>query len=177
MGETDELVTIGRIVKPFGVKGDVRVESLSDVPGRFEGLPGLPAVTLVAPSGRAVVSTVRHVRPHRGGYVLSLEAFSTPEEAAAFRGALIQIPRTASPPLAGEQYYHFDLVGLTVVVEGSGLCLGTLEEVLEAGGNTVFAVRQNGREILLPATKHVVARVDLENRTMTVRAIEGLLDE
>jgi 16S rRNA processing protein RimM len=172
MADTTELVAIGQIVKPFGLKGDVRVRSLSDVPGRFEGLK---QVTLVAPTGRTLATVVNRVREDGAGYVIGFEAFSTPEDAAVFRGGLIQIPRDESPPLPAGQYYEFDLVGMTVADE-SGRELGTLEEILETGAHHVFIVRQGERERLIPARRDVIASVDVEHRSMTVR-IEGLLDE
>lgn len=171
-----ELIAIGQIVKPFGVRGDVRVRSLSDVPGRFEGLK---QVRVEAPSGLALVTTVRRVRAdHRaaGGYVLGLAAFATPEQAAAWRGGLLKIPRDQAPPLPEGQYYEFQLVGLTVRDE-AGAALGTLEEVWETGAHHVFAIRRDGREILVPATKRTVAAVDLERGTMTIRRMETSPDE
>jgi len=168
---TTDLVAIGKIVKPFGVRGDVRVLSLSDVPGRFRGLTH---VTLVAPSGRTVAARVIRLREERGGFVIGFDVFSTPEEAAAFRGGLVKIPRDQTPPLPDGQYYEFDLVGLTVRDE-SGEVLGTLEEIVDTGGQHVFAVRREGRELLIPATRSVVASVDVSGRTMTVRGIEELL--
>lgn len=173
MADTAEMITIGMIVKPFGIRGEVRVRSLSDVPGRFVGLK---AVTLVAPSGRAVVTAVNRMREDRGSYVLGFDAFSSPEAAAAFRGGLIKIPRSETPPLPAGQYYEFELVGMTVVDE-AGRALGTLEEVLETGNNHVFVIRREGRELLIPSTRQVVASVDVPSRTMTVRLIKGMLDD
>jgi 16S rRNA processing protein RimM len=170
MTDTTELVTIGKIVKPFGVGGELRVLSLSDVPGRFQGLK---QVRLVAPSGRAVATTVSRVREDRGGYVVGVEALSTPEQAAVFRGGLIQISRDQTPPLPEGRYYACDLIGMSVLDE-TGRRLGTLEEILETGGAHVFVIRGEGREILIPATRQVVTKVDVEGRSMTVRLIEGL---
>jgi 16S rRNA processing protein RimM len=170
-----DLIAVGQIVKPFGIRGEVRVRPLSDVPGRFEGLK---QVMLVAPSGQPVTTVVTRVRENRGWYVLGLEALSTPEEAARFRGGFIKIPRDQAPPLPDGQYYEFDLVGMTVSDE-TGRTLGILEEVLETGSNPVFVVTRAGRELLIPGTKAVVASVDVRSKTMRVRApaIEGLLGE
>lgn len=179
MPEATELIAIGRIVKPFGVRGQVRVRSLSDVPGRFQNLTALGRVTLVAPSGSAVDTTVNGVREEgrsSGYYVLGFAAFSTPEEAAMFRGGLIKITRDRVPPLPTGQYYEFELVGMAVSDETGGV-LGTLAEVLHTGGHSVFVVRGEGREHLVPASKEVVISVDVERRTMMVRPIEGLLDD
>ena len=171
MTEAVELVAIGKIEKPFGIRGEVRVRSLSDVPGRFEGLT---QVTLVAPSGRALVTGVTRVRANGNSYVLGFDAFATPEEAAVFRGWLIKISRDLTPPLPAGQYYEFDLIGMTVV-DGAGQLLGALEEVLETASNHIFVVRREGREILIPAIKDAVASVDVENRTVTIRSVEGLV--
>jgi 16S rRNA processing protein RimM len=173
MADMAELVAIGKIVKPFGVKGEVRVLSLSDVPGRFQSLR---TVTLVAPSGKSVVTTVNRVREDRRGYVLEVEALSTPEEAAAFRGGFIKIPQNQVPALPADQYYEFDLIGMTVVDE-SGRELGTLEDILATEGNSVFVVRRNEREILIPGTREAVASVNVEERTMTVRSTAGFFDD
>ncbi len=171
--EPDELVAIGQIVKPFGVHGEVRVRSLSDVAGRFEGLR---RVTVVSKTGKDLVTEVQRVREDGASYVVRFHAFTTPEEAAEYRGALVKIPRSQSPVLPEGQYYESDLIGLVVRTEqGSGL--GVLEEIVETGGGHIFIVRNEGAEVLIPAIKSVVTELDVTKRTMIVRPIEGLLPE
>ena len=91
--QTDSLVTIGQILKPFGIRGDVKVESMSDVPGRFEGLQ---TVYLTRPHEAAVPmeTTVTQVRAVNAGYLVRFSAFSTPEEAAHFhaKGSGTSVP-------------------------------------------------------------------------------------
>ena len=166
-----ERVTIGRIERAFGVRGEVKVQSLSDVPGRFGQLK---EVTLVAPAGDSLTTTVTHVRPGGRSYIMGFEAFTTPEEAARFRGAWLQIPRTASPSLADGLYYEYDLLGMTVVDEDKHI-LGRVEEILESSGNHIFVVRRAQQELLIPALKRVIAAVDLVGRVMTIRA-EGMVE-
>lgn len=176
MGDEGELIAVGRIVKPFGVRGEVRVRSLSDVPGRFEWLR---RVTVEAPTGRVLVTTVTGVREDRsvaGGYILGLEALTAPEQAAAWRGALLKIPRDQAPALPEGAYYEFQLVGLTVSDE-AGEALGTLADIWETGAHHVFVIRGGGREILLPATRQAVAAVDLAGGTMVVRRAALVTEE
>ena len=165
MAAQTEFVTIGMIEKPFGVRGEVRVRSLSDVPGRFEGLT---TVTLEAPSGTTRETAVRSVRAMHGSYVLGIEACSTPEAAAMFRGWAVKIPQGSAPPLPQGQYYEYELIGLSVRNE-AGHELGTLMEILKTPGNHVFVVRGEDGEVLIPATKDAVAAVDLSRKTMTIR--------
>lgn len=169
VGQLDT-VTVGQIERPFGVKGEVKVRSLSDVPGRFETLTH---VCLVGKSGKTMETSVTHVRRAGTGFIVGLAGLTTPEDAGQWRGGLIQVPRGTVPALPEGQYYECDLVGLLVQTE-SGQSIGVLEQIWELPGNHVFVVRQDSRETLIPAAKDLVAAVDLERRVMTVRMIEGL---
>jgi len=164
-----ELVTIGKIERSFGVRGEARVRSLTDVPGRFEGLR---EVTIARPGGKTIETVVTHVRPGGPTWIMGFEAFTTPEQVAEFRGGLLQSPRGDSPALPADQYYQCDLIGMLVQDE-SGTPLGRLEEVWDISDNQSFVVRQNGKEVLIPAAKQVVRGVDVKARTMTVRLPEG----
>jgi 16S rRNA processing protein RimM len=167
-------VAIGQIVKPHGVRGDVRVRSLSDVPGRFEALA---RVTLVPASGEPVATAVRHVRPHGDGcYIVGFDAFATPEDVGRFRGALITIPRDAAVPHRPGSFYHYELLGLSVVTE-DGRRVGRIEDILDTPGNAVFVVRDEGREVLVPAAQSVVVSIDVDRGLMTVRNLPGLLGD
>jgi 16S rRNA processing protein RimM len=168
-----DLVAIGQIVKSFGVKGDVRVKSLSDVPGRFEGLR---EVTVETPSGKTVETIVNRVRKDHDSYVIGLEAVSSPEEAATFRGSLLKIPEDQVPALPKGQYYEFQLIGMTVTDEHEAP-LGTLEEIMETGSHPVFVVRSDGREWLIPGRQAVIASMDVDQRTMMVRRAGIVEDE
>ncbi len=170
MRDDIELITIGRIERPFGVRGEVRVRSLSDVPGRFDGLN---QVTLVSASGQSLETTVTGVRRVQNAYLLGLEAFSTPEEAARFRGALVKIPQGETPPLPPGQYYEFELVGLTVVDETAGE-LGTIADIVEVPSHHIFVIQGKDGEHLLPATKDVVRSVDVDAGIMRVRWVTAL---
>ena len=165
-----DTVTVGQIERPFGVKGEVKVRSLSDVPGRFEALTH---VSLVAKSGKTMETSVTHVRRIGMGFIVGLAGLTTPEDAGLWRGGLIQVPRGTVPALPAGQYYECDLVGLAVQTE-QGQPIGVLEQIWELPGNHVFVVRQGANEILIPAAKELVVAVDLERRVMIVHMIDGL---
>ncbi|MEE8612604.1 MAG: ribosome maturation factor RimM [Nitrospirales bacterium] len=166
-----ELITVGKILKPFGVRGQVRVQSLTDVPGRLEGLR---EVTVVTPSGSTLETKVIDVRSDGRSYLFRLAAFTTPAEARDYCGAWLQVAKGEVPSLPEDHHYQFKLIGLTVV-DDSGKEWGVLEEVLEKPGQDLFVVRGGGREILIPASRKWVIQVDIPGRTMTVRSVEELL--
>ena len=167
-----ETVTVGRIERPFGVKGEIKVRPLSDVPGRFEGLR---TVNLLARNGQTLETSVTHVRRVGAEFILGLTGLSTPEDASFWRGGFIRTIRGAVPELPDGQYYECDLIGLAVSTEESQE-IGVLEEIWDVPGNPVFVVRQGAKEILIPAAKELISHVDLAAGKMTVRLIDGLGD-
>ncbi|OQW35440.1 MAG: hypothetical protein A4E19_01370 [Nitrospira sp. SG-bin1] len=170
MGEQSETVTVGLIERPFGVKGEVKVRPLSDVPGRFEGLR---FVSLLARNGQTLETSVTHVKRAGERFILGFTDVTTPEDAGRWRGGFIQTIRGSVPVLPEGQFYECDLVGLAVRTE-EGQPVGTLEEIWDLPGNQLFVVRQGTKEILIPAAKELVVAVDLAAGSMVVRLIDGL---
>jgi len=169
----DDRVTIGRIERPFGVKGEVKVRSLSDVPGRFDHLG---AVRVLVPTGRVSERTVTQVRRAGSTYIMRFSDVTTPEEAGTLRGGLIQIPREEQLPQSAGRFYECDLIGMTVVDE-QGHELGLVDRVWELPGHHVFVVHQGNHEMLIPAAKKFVTAVDVPKRRMVVRGIEELAED
>ena len=160
--QTDSLVTIGRILKPFGVHGEVKIESLSDVPRRFEELEKA-FLTLPYEGAIPARTTVTQVREVSAGYLLKCSTFSTPEEAAPFRGAWIQIPINYDLPRAPDTFYQFELIGLRVK-DPDGQLMGTVEEILEYPQHHILVVRNQETEFLIPANQRTIGTVDLEQQ-------------
>ncbi len=165
-----ETVTVGQIVRPFGVRGQVKVRPLSDVPGRLEALTD---VQLVAKDGRTLDTRVTHVRRAGTEFIVGFAGLTTPEEVKVWSGGLVQAARGTVPALPTGQYYECDLVGLEVHSD-KGQPLGVLEEIWDLPGNHIFVVRQGSKETLIPAAKQWVTAVDLDRRIMTVRMLSEM---
>ncbi len=160
-----DLIAIGKIVAPHGVRGELRVAVLTDFPERFLTMKEV----LVEGKGKM---TVTGVRPHQTMVLLTLAEVKDRDAAIALRGRLLQITRAELTPLPEDNFYVFDLVGLQVFDE-AGTLLGTLAEVLQPGANDVYVIRlANGGEMLLPALRSVVLSVDIAGRRMVVRPPE-----
>jgi 16S rRNA processing protein RimM len=168
-----DLVTIGKIERPFGVRGEFKVRSLSDVPGRLDQLK---QVQVLQPTGQMVDRTVTRVRRAGSIYIMALEGVTTPEEAGMLRGGLIQVPRSPAATLSADVYFECDLIGMTVENE-RGEEVGVLETILEIPDNHLFVVRKGTEEVLIPAAKSFVNSVDLTRRRMMVSGIEGLVED
>ena len=168
-----DLVTIGKIERPFGVRGEFKVRSLSDVPGRLDQLK---QVQVLRPTGQMIDRTVTRVRRAGSTYIMGLEGVTTPEEAGMLRGGLIQVPRSPAAMLSADVYFECNLIGMTVENE-RGEEVGMLETILEIPDNHLFVVRKGTEEILIPAAKNFVTSVDLTRRRMIVRGIEDLVED
>lgn len=114
-------------------------------------------------------------RPHQHGYVLKLKGIETPEEARTLNHVLLQIEETEVYPLPKGVYYHFQLEGLEVIDVKRGP-LGILSEILETGANDVYVVNSpRFGEILIPALKEVILKIDLDSARMEVALLPGLV--
>lgn len=164
---TQELFSIGKIVAPHGVRGDVRIIPLTEFPERFYDLK-----TVYLDDGQLVV--VENVRPHQNFFLVKFAKCNCMDDAEALRGKLLKVRRDQLLPLPEGHYYIFDIIGLNVFTE-EGEFLGEVTDVLETGSNDVYAVGQKGASkppLLIPALKEVVKKIDLENKQVIVRLQE-----
>lgn len=161
-------IAVGRVIRPFGLDGDVKVDSLTDFPERFA--PG--ATVFVAGQLR----TVERSRSHKGALYIKLHGVESVEEADALRNELVEVPETDLRELPEGDVYAHQLIGLPVVAI-SGEELGAITEVLHPGPNSVLVVVGPRGEVLVPFIEDVVRAVDLAGRRVTVDVIEGMLPE
>jgi 16S rRNA processing protein RimM len=161
-------ILIGKIQRSHGVEGDVLVHSISDAPERFA--PG----TTVWVGEEHQEYRIQSRRFADRTQIIHFRGIKNPEEVAAIRNKLVYIQQSSLPPLPEGEYYHFQLIGLTVEDE-SGVQIGVLNEVLTTGANDVYAVLDaEGKEILFPAVESVVILTDIANKKMVVRPQEWL---
>jgi 16S rRNA processing protein RimM len=152
------------------VRGEVRVELLTDYPERLS----LHSTLYLGPDFQP--HRQESIRFHQEIALIKLEGCKGRDQAEALRGQTIYIPREEAAPLEGDEYFHFQLVGLVVVTD-EGEALGKVIEILETGANDVYIIRGTRGEILLPAISEVVLDIDLESQRMTVNIPLGLLDD
>ncbi len=163
-----KFVAIGKILEPWGDKGEVKVEILTDFPERFVSLERVYIGQIARP---LKVTKARLFKDHA---ILKLEGCESRAAASALRGQLLHIPIEELMPLGEGEYYEFEILGLEVWTE-DGLNLGRVKEVIYTGANDVYVVEGSKGEILIPALDDVVLNVDLEAGKMIVRLPEGLL--
>ncbi len=161
-------VAVGRISGAFGVRGELKVEVLTDFPQRFE-----PGSKLFLTEKAVTVAGARATGPNR--LIVQLDEVRSRTQAETIpRGATLDIREEDVIPLPDGAYYRFQLIGMTVVTEPDGEEIGAVEDIIETGVNDVLVVRAEGRpETLVPNTDEVVT-IDRENAVIRVQPIEGL---
>lgn len=153
-------MAVGRVLAPFGLKGELKVQPLTDNPARFR-----PKAKLWAGTQPVSVAASRAAQSY---VYLKLKGFADRTSVDKFRHALLQVPETDLSPLPDGEYYRFQLIGLAVE-NRTGEALGVLEEIIETGANDVYRVRSSdGTDTLIPALSDVIVTVDLDARRMVV---------
>ena len=147
----DDLVA-GRLVGPFGLRGEVKLLPLTDFPERLERLA---ALRLRLPDGSIQERQILGMRPHKQMYLVRLAGCSSVEDAESLRDAEVCVAADEAEPLPAGQYYQHEIIGLRAVTE-DGEELGTVDDVFRTGANDVYRV---GR-LLIPATRDAVVRLD-----------------
>ncbi len=166
------LVLVGKILKAHGLQGEVNVQSLSDVVGRFQ--VGATFWALGTPPVRLTVGMLRE--DPRGGFCLRFEEWSSLDDVSPFRGCYLAIAESERPALPAGSFYHDELIGLTVWTE-DGERVGVVRDIWSTGPHDVVVVKAGRGERLLPAIASVIVSVDVGAGRVIVRPPDGWMDD
>lgn len=161
---------VGNIVNTQGIKGELRVMPTVDDITRFKELSHI----FVERKGNIKEYEIENVRFHKQFVLLKLKGVDDMTSAEALKGTVVKITEDMAVPCEEDEYYIRDLYDMEVVtVEGERL--GVISDVIFTGANDVYAVTPDeGKDILIPAIKECIVKVDVENNVMTVKLLEGL---
>jgi 16S rRNA processing protein RimM len=167
---------LGRVLRPHGIRGELRIEVLTDYPERI--VSGTEVYLGPDPEDgtTAVLYRVIHARKHQQYLILHLEDIPDRNAADLLRQQYVMVPLEDAVPLEDGEFYLFQAIGLRVHTD-EGEDLGAVDEIIETGANDVYVVRGPRGEILLPATDECVVEVNIDAGTMTVHLLDGLLGD
>ena len=170
MPTDDAYLAVARVVAAHGIRGEVRCALLTDFPDRFKR--GLRVFV----GAERVIYEVDRARLDKKGVVLKLSGVEERDAAEALRGQELAVAEKDAVRLPRGTYFWHQVIGLRVRTT-EGQALGTVADILETGSADVYVVRRDSPEegeLLLPAIKDVVQKIDLRRGEMTVTLIEGL---
>lgn len=161
-------INVGKIIGVHGIKGQVKVEVLTDNPARFERGSKLWC------AANGMVLTVESATPHKEILLVKFAEVENRDMAETFTHSYLQVEKKDVPPLPEGVYYYFQIEGLSVYTGGE--YFGEVLSVQPTGANDIYNVKMtNGKLIALPALDWVIKNIDLEAGRMDVEIPEGLL--
>jgi len=172
-------VTLARVLRPWGRRGEVAAEILTDFPQR---LAELREVWLAGEQIAPRRAKVNSCRIHLGQAILHFEGVHTISEAEALRGLEVQVPLEERAPVGLGRYYITDLIGCEVWEERAAAALGLVQDVRRAGEEKRSALPEAwflivgtpAGELLIPLAAEICTRIDTAARRIDVRLPEGL---
>jgi len=170
----DDFITVARVVKTQGRRGEVAVEVHSDVPGRFSDGLKLSALNKSGDSRREV--TVEDLWPHKNLLVLKFAGIDSISEAEPLIGSELQVPRAERGQLEQGWHYVSDLVGCKVVDHDREI--GRIEDVQFGAGEAPLLIIAggDGRKYDVPFAEAYVEGVNLAGKQLRMRLPEGMLE-
>lgn len=170
---TPDRLTVGRIGKPQGIRGEVTVEVRTDVPEvRF----AVGSVLFTDPAERGPL-TVAAARDQNGRLIVAFQGVADRNEAELLRNTMLLVDAADVPPSDDPDEFHdTQLMGLAAhLTDGSRL--GEVTDVLHLPHGDVLVVRRSDdTEALVPFVKTIVPAVDVAGGRLVVNPPEGLLD-
>ncbi len=168
----EDLFQVGVISNTHGIRGEVKVFPTTDDVKRFRKLK---TVLLQADTQNREMK-IESVRFFKQFVILKFQGIDDMDAALLLKGKSLLVARKDAVRLSRDEYFIADLIGLEVFDE-SGERLGVITDVLQTGANDVYAVGMtDGRELLLPAIKECILKIDMEKHLVRVHVMDGLMD-
>lgn len=165
-------LTIARIIKPQGNRGEVGADILTDFPDRFKLLKD---VVLTKEGGPDKCLRLASFWFHKGRVILKFEGIDSIDAASGLRDYELTLPRDKAMPLPAGTYYHFDLVGC-MARDGAGHAYGEVVEVLDWAGATLLRISRDGKDFLVPFVEPFFSRIDVQRKELICDLPAGLED-
>ena len=167
----DELLLIGFVSAPFGVRGQIKLKSVTDRPDHLKR--HIRTIYL----GKSLTPyQLKNLFEHKPGLlIISLQGVDTPEAVSDLRGSEVYILERESAPLSEDEYFIHQLYGLEVLTE-AGEVIGKVREVIITAAQEVLIVARPGQaDALIPMVREIVISLDILAGKAVIRPIEGLL--
>ncbi|KAF5069600.1 Ribosome maturation factor RimM [anaerobic digester metagenome] len=163
---------LGRILKLFASKGALLVNLDADNPEDYINLESV----FVRMNEQLIPFFITDIQlRHNNNAVFTFLDIDSPEQASILTGCELYLPVEMLPPLSGNRFYYHEIKGWRVLDEAFG-DTGVVQEVLEYPHQAILRIMRGEKEILVPVSDEIITGVDRENRILSIRAPEGLIE-
>ena len=164
-------VTVARLLRARGNRGELAAELTCDDPAIFERRP---AVELTDGGARRERRRIERTWFHQGRLICKFEGVDTISQAQRLAGWQVQIDAAERPPAPPGRYYLSDLAGCRLEEKGSGRTVGRVSAVIEGPAGVLLEVEAAGGQVLIPFAAAICVEIDVESRTIRVELPPGL---
>ena len=169
----EELITVGKITKNQGNKGELRVTPFTDDLRRFELLD---KVILVSPDKtEQIEKAVEDIWLHKKFVILKLVGIDDIGEALKYRNYIVKIQQEELLPLAEDEFYVDQLIDATVILP-KGKELGKVINIVDTGGTDILIIEGSDKEFMIPMSKQYIKKIDIEEKMIYIDPVQGILD-
>ena len=175
MIEKDKWMSIGEIVAPQGLKGDIRIKPSSDFPERFTKL-GKRWIQKTDELPTEIKLTKGTLIPGKSIYVVSIEGVSTRSSAEEIIGWKFVVPIDSRPILSKDEYHYFDLIGLEARSGPQKAVIGHVTDLIKGGNDLLEIELVEGNKVLVPFVKEIVPEIEIKEKWLLINPPPGLLE-
>ena len=168
----EDLILIGKVVKPHGLRGEVKIISFAESVDTYNNLD---RIYLKQNDGSTKPLHIIKARKSKNLVILGLKEIADIESAEGIRGLELFLDRKDMEELPEGEYYQNDLIGFSVFTD-AGLDLGIVKDIMPTGSHDLIVVKKGKTEHIIPAIKDVLREVNLKERKLIIEPLEGLLD-
>lgn len=167
----EELLQVGVITQTHGIRGEVKVFPTTDDAGRFRQLKHV-----ILDTGKENLPLeIENVKFFKQFVILKFKGYDSINGIERYKRCPLLVERKEAVPLEEDEYFIADMLGMRVVTD-QGEEFGILKDVMETGANDVYVIEHpSAGEVLIPAVRECVLKVDIPGRQMTVHVMDGLL--
>ena len=175
MMDKDKWMSIGEIVAPQGLKGDIRIKPSSDFPERFTK-PGKRWIQKTNELPTEIKLKKGTLIPGKSIYVLSIEGISDRSSAEAIIGWKLVTPAKSRPMLKKDEYHYFDLIGLEARGVPKKELIGYVTDLIKGGNDLLEIELVEGKKVLVPFVKEIVPEIEIKEKWLLINPPPGLLE-
>ena len=166
-----KLIAYGKILKPHGLKGEVKVLPYS---GETENFKFFRSIYIPLEKNKPQEYVILGKKFQKNQIIVKMQNVDSIEDAELLRGKEIFIDKAELPSTEEDEYYWFELIGLKVYSQDNGL-VGKVDSIIDSTAQPILVIKNNSKEYMVPLIDNFVKKIDLDNSKIVIEPIEGLI--
>ena len=175
MLKENKWMSIGEIVSPQGLKGEIRIKPSSDFPERFTK-PVKRWIQKASEYPTEIKLIKGKLIPGKSIYIISIEGISSRNSAEQIIGWRLVIPADSRPKLSKNEYHYFDLIGLEARKGPQKTLIGYVTDLIKGGNDLLEIELLEGKKVLIPFVKEIVPEIEIKYKWLLINPPDGLLE-